>query len=163
MNGTTPAGEDGPFCPSAQPDVTNGVVIGVVGGSPGEPRVTYLDEPLPVTPDLLALAAPVHPTEVFRMGAPCARSACQHFEGTRCALVRQLVAGIEPAAQELPRCGLRSRCRWWREEGVAACRRCPIVVTEVPNPTEEMARAARPAGQARDPRPPHRGTGPRQP
>ena len=75
------------FCPSAQPDVQNGLVFGVVGGTPGDPRVSYLESPLPVTPELLGLSELVHPTEVFRFGAPCAQSGCQHYDGSHCGLI----------------------------------------------------------------------------
>lgn len=144
-----PSGEDGMFCPSAQPDVEHGVLFGVVGGSPSEPRVAYLADPVPVTRTLLQLAAPVRPTEVFRMGAPCARGGCQHYTGSRCGLVRQLVEGVEPVTDEIPPCRLRPRCRWWREEGAAACHRCPMIVTELPNPTQQLADAARPSPSTR--------------
>lgn len=140
-----PDDDDGVFCPSAQPDVEHGVLFGVVGGSPTQPRVSYLAEPLAVSRTVLQLAAPVHPTEVFRMGAPCARGGCQHFTGSRCGLVRQLVESLDPVTDEVPPCRLRPRCRWWREEGAEACRRCPMVVTEMPNPTPQLADAARPA------------------
>jgi len=132
------------FCPSAQPDVGGGVVVGVVGGTPREPRVVYLADPVPVTAELLALAAPVHPTEVFRMAAPCAGAGCQHYDGARCTLIQRIVAGIPAVASTPPPCGLRRRCRWWHEEGAAACTRCPLIVTEQPNPTPTMAQVARP-------------------
>lgn len=132
------------FCPSSQADPGKGVVFGVIGGTPSNPRVSYLALPLPVTRELLALADPVRPTEVFRIGAPCARNGCQHYDGNRCGLVQQIVAAISPVVTAPPPCRLRSRCRWWHEEGNAACTRCPLVVTEQPNPTPEMARAATP-------------------
>lgn len=136
------------FCPSAQPDVGEGLVFGVVGGTPNDPRVSYLESPLPVTPELLELSEPVHPTEVFRFGAPCAQNGCQHYDGHRCGLIQQIVAGIPPVASTLAPCRLRPRCRWWHEEGAAACGRCPLVVTEQPNPSPEMARAAMPQTRA---------------
>jgi hypothetical protein len=136
------------FCPSAQPDVQNGLVFGVVGGTPGDPRVSYLESPLPVTPELLGLSEPVHPTEVFRFGAPCAQSGCQHYDGNHCGLIQQIVVGIPPVASTLVPCRLRPRCRWWHEEGAAACIRCPLVVTQQPNPSPEMARAALPRTRA---------------
>jgi hypothetical protein len=139
--------DSGLFCPSAQPDLTDGVVFGVIGGTAEEPRVSYLAEPLPVTPELLALAEPAHATEVFRMGAPCAREGCQHYDGSRCNLVRQIIAGIPVAVEAPPPCRLRPRCRWWHQEGPAACVRCPLVATEQPNPTEAMALAAQPSGE----------------
>jgi hypothetical protein len=141
------------FCPSAQPDLHRGVVVGVVGGTPREPRVVYLADPVPVTTELLDLARPVHPTEVFRMGAPCAGTGCRHYDGARCTLVRRVVAEIPAVASTPPPCRLRPRCRWWHEEGAAACTRCPLIVTEQPNPTPAMAHAARPDRNGDPPRP----------
>jgi hypothetical protein len=54
-----------PLCPSAQPEMADSVVFGVVAGTVEEPRVRYLAEPLPVTEKLLSLTSPVKPTEVF--------------------------------------------------------------------------------------------------
>jgi hypothetical protein len=119
----------------------------VVGGTVAEPRVAYLDEPVPVTSELLELAQPVEPTEVFRFAAPCVESACQHFDGTRCRLVQKIVALKPTAVDSLPVCRLRSRCRWWLEEGRAACFRCPLVVTRDHQPDEAMVVAADPAGR----------------
>lgn len=134
-----------------------GVVFGVVGGTASDPRVAYLESPLPVTRDLLALAEPARPAEVFRIGAPCARHQCQHYDGSHCGLIKQIVAGVPPVVSRQPACRLRPRCRWWHEEGAAACARCPLVVTEQPNPSGEMVRAAIPRSGASDPAkaPPH--------
>src|SRR5262249_42871091 len=85
---------DVPFCPSAQPEMEGAVVFGVIEGTPEEPRVAYLTEPLPVTPELLALAEPVEPTEVFRIGAQCAEHACQHFASGKCQLGRKLAEEV---------------------------------------------------------------------
>jgi hypothetical protein len=121
----------GLFCPSAQPAWEGSVVLGVVGGTAAAPRVAYLAEPLPVTDELLALAAPVTPTEVFRIAAPCAGSACCHFVGAACTLVERIVDHLPLAVEEgLPPCHLRPQCRWWAQEGKAACARCPQVVTD---------------------------------
>ena len=120
------------------------VVFGVVGGSVAEPRVRYLDEPVPVSPEVLALAEPVSPEEVFRVGAPCAQSACQHFDGARCSLAARLVATVPPVVEVAPACRLRAQCRWWDEQGVAACRLCPLVVTRQHQPRDDVAAAAAP-------------------
>jgi hypothetical protein len=118
------------LCPSAQPDMDDAVAFGVIGGSADAPRVQYLRRPLPVVPELLALADPVEATEVFRFAAPCAESACQHYQDHRCQLASRVTALIEGSSFGVPRCGIRPRCRWWREQGVAACHRCPVIVTK---------------------------------
>lgn len=133
------------LCPSAQPEMAGSVLFGVVGGTAAEPRLAYLSEPQPVTPELLSLAAPVRPTEVFRFAAPCAKHECQHFDGARCRLVTRLVSLVPPVVPGLPPCRLRPACRWWQEEGKAACLRCPLIVTENYRPTEELVMAADPA------------------
>lgn len=133
-----------PLCPSAQPDLENCVAFGVVGGTAEAPRLAHLTEPQPVTEELLALAAPVNPTEVFRFAAPCANSACQHFDGSHCRLATKVVQMLPVVTTRLPFCRLRPTCRWWQQEGKAACMRCPQIVTETYNPTEPLQQAADP-------------------
>jgi hypothetical protein len=133
-----------PFCPSAQPCMEGSVVLGVVGGTVEEPQVAYLNKPLPVTEDVLALTGPVTPTEVIRFAAPCAAHACQHFDGAKCRLATRVVNLLPMAVDRLPPCHLRPKCRWWRQEGRAACMRCPIIVTETIGPSDLMRMTADP-------------------
>ena len=77
------------LCPSAQPGMDNCRVLGVVqfgeqdasAQSGTAPRIVYLNEPVLATADVLALAAPLKPTEVFRLSATCAEHKCPHFDG----------------------------------------------------------------------------------
>ena len=135
---------DVPFCPSAQPGQEGAIAVGVVGGRVGERRVGYLEGRVPVTDELLALAGPVKPTEVFRFGAPCAGGACSHFDGHDCRLATKLVQLMPPASKALPACQLRPECRWWKQEGKSACFRCPAIVTDCYNPSEGQKLAANP-------------------
>jgi hypothetical protein len=134
------------LCPSAQPDMEGSVVLGVVSGTVEEPRVAYLAEPQVVTDELLALSGPVKPTEIFRFAAPCAESACQHFDGANCRLVKRTVDLLSAVVTTLPSCRLRPNCRWWQQEGRAACLRCPQIVTEDYRPSEKLSQAADPLG-----------------
>lgn len=131
-------------CPSAQPDWDGAEIFGVVGGTARQPRVSYLEARQPVTWDLLALVEPVRPTEVFRIAAPCAGHACQHFDGSRCQLVARTVDLLDEVTPRLPKCAVRTACRWWAEEGPPACLRCPQVVTESYPVSEAVRRAATP-------------------
>jgi hypothetical protein len=129
-------------CPSAQPEWQGAIAFGIVGGTVSEPRVQYIDQAQPVTDELLALAAPVSPPEVFRFAAPCLNAGCAHFQSDRCTLVSRVVKLLPQVVDSLPRCAIRAACRWWRQEGTAACRRCPQVVTDNYIPSQEMRAAA---------------------
>ena len=120
------------------------VAFGVMAGTVAAPRIVHFTEPQPVTQELLALSQPASPTEVFRFAAPCAGHDCQHFDGADCRLVQRVVQILPAATTSLPPCAIRADCRWWQQEGKAACLRCPQVVTAVYEPSEEMRRAALP-------------------
>jgi len=132
------------LCPSAQPEMAGAVLLGVRGGSDRAPIISYLDRPVPVTSDLLALAGAVKPTEVFRFAAQCEESACQHFDGADCRLVTRIVNILPAVVETLPQCKVRHECRWYLQEGHPACFRCPQVITEVLEPTEAYRLAATP-------------------
>ena len=135
------------LCPSASAGSEGAVVIGIVLGEPDSPRVAYLEQALPVTDEVLAKTAPVPPNQVLRTAARCAEGACGHFDGSDCTLARRLVAALAPAVDRPPPCAIRPSCRWWRQEGKAACLRCPEVATESRGGSAAFEEAARvPAG-----------------
>jgi hypothetical protein len=134
------------LCPSSQPEVEGVVVLGVVELKAGGPEVAYLDELLPATPAVLAMASPTHPTEVFRLAAVCQTNCCPHFDGANCALVTRITAMLPAVVDELPRCQIRADCRWFHQEGAAACRRCPQISTVNYQPSEVMRRVVKPPG-----------------
>ena len=144
--------DDRHLCPSAQPDPQGSALFGVVGGGPDdEGLVAYLREPQAVTPGLLALAGPLKPTTVFRFAAPCVESACAHFDGAACGLATRVVELLPAVVEVLPPCAIRRDCRWWRQEGRAACLRCPAIATEPPDASDALRRAAAPAGPTSSP------------
>jgi hypothetical protein len=116
-------------CPSAQPGMAEVQVLGVVSGSAEEPRISYLNEYVRASPELLQRAAPVAPTEVLRLAARCEERRCTHFDGERCQLAARIVAMLPEVTDALPSCIIRPACRWYAEEGRQACLRCPQVVT----------------------------------
>jgi hypothetical protein len=116
-------------CPSAQPGMGDVQVLGVVSRDGAAPRLAYLDQPMAATPEILALAAPVAVSEVFRVSARCEEQKCMHFDGSRCQLAVRIAKLLPEVVDALPACNIRADCRWFRQEGRAACMRCPQIVT----------------------------------
>jgi hypothetical protein len=136
-----------PLCPSAQTNMDNTVIFGLVGGTVAQPRVNYLSRSIPGTSNILSLAEPVEPAEVFRIAAPCAQHRCQHFGGEKCRLAERITETLPPVVSDLPPCRIRPHCRWWQEHGRAACVRCPQIVTETYNPSDDLRRVASPTDE----------------
>ena len=105
------------------------MVLGVVQQDGPRPVVQYLNERVSATPDILAMSAPLKPTEVFRLAATCAEHKCPHFDGADCRLAARIVKMLPEAVDSLPPCTIRRECRWYSQEGGAACKRCPEVST----------------------------------
>jgi hypothetical protein len=88
--------------------------------------------------------------QVLRIAAPCQEHSCLHFRDSNCTLITKIVRAAPdvPADGPLPQCYLRSRCRWFRQEKAAACRRCDVISTENPDATELELWVADPANSA---------------
>jgi hypothetical protein len=131
-------------CPAAPAHWQNAVLWGIAAGADEQPLVTPIP-PEPLTPELLAQAAPCTPREIYRIGATCIRAGCVHWRD-RCTLVERVVAGYPVVIEgQLQPCGIRSVCRWFAQERAQACRVCPGVVTdigELPQDTESEAGVA---------------------
>ena len=130
------------LCPSSQPEFEQCRVLGVVQQGPQGPEVAYLNEHLPATSEVLAMAAPAKPTEVFRLAAKCQTGCCPHFDGADCRLATRIVQILPAVVSTLPACLIRQECRWFRQEGAAACQRCPQIQTINYAATETMQRVA---------------------
>ena len=135
------------LCPSSQPDMDGAFAFGVVGGEGGRTRVRWIEKPVPATAELLAMTEPAPPTQVLRFASPCQDNACTHFDGKDCGLASRIVKMLDPVTGALPPCSFRADCRWFRQEGAAACRRCPQIVTETAAPSEQLRQAATPAAR----------------
>ena len=118
--------------------------IGVISGSAEEPRIAYLKATARVPDSVFAGLGALQPTQVFRFAARCEEHRCGHFDGKRCTLGERIVKMLDPVVDALPSCQIRSTCRWHAEQGDAACRRCPQVVTMIPRADNKLNRAATP-------------------
>ncbi len=133
-----------PLCPSARAEVGNSAVFGVIAGTVENPQVAYLKQVQPLTDELIALSGSVTPTEVFRIAAPCAKTGCQHFDGATCGLATRVANQMDAVSENLPPCPIRRECRWWQQEGKAACMRCPQIITDNYIHSEQLLEVATP-------------------
>jgi len=117
------------LCPSAQPGMDRCQILGVVQRDGPTPMLQYLNEHVPASSEVLAMSAPLKPTEVFRLAATCAENKCPHFDGRDCRLATRIVQILPAVVDTLPPCIIRKECRWFSQEGGAACRRCPEITT----------------------------------
>lgn len=129
-------------CPSAQPDMQDARIFGVIAGTPAQPRVAYLKKKAEVTEAMLSQLGDLDPTQVFRYAARCESARCAQYENGRCSLAKRIVTLLEPVVSDLPSCQIRDTCRWFAEEGGQACLRCPQVVTLVPSDQNALRHAA---------------------
>jgi hypothetical protein len=126
------------MCPSADAEMSGSVIFGVVVGTPEEPQIVHLDRVKAIPQELLALEAPVKPAEIFRIAATCIENGCKHFDGTNCRLTERIIDGLPVVADQIPACAIRAKCRWWYQEGKAACLRCQQVVRDNYNASEQL-------------------------
>ncbi len=133
-----------PLCPSAQPGMANCQVLGVLTESDEGTRLSYLNQRLEATADVLAMAAPAKPTQVFRFAATCEENQCTHFDGHDCQLAKRIVQIMPAVVTALPPCIVRANCRWYVQEGGHACLRCPQVSTLNTDPTDVLKMVAGP-------------------
>ncbi|MEY2474046.1 MAG: hypothetical protein QOK28_3375 [Actinomycetota bacterium] len=119
-------------------------IIGVRHETTDGPRVAYVDRPQKATPELLQAAEPAV-SQVLRLAAPCEEARCAHFDGHDCRLAQRVVQLLDPVVKSLPAGTIRTECRWFAQEGRAACERCPQVLTEIHHPTELQSAVALPS------------------
>ena len=128
-------------CPSAHPDMADAKVFGVLDGTPDEPRISYLRSDAKVGAEVIG-ALQVDPVSVFRFSAQCETTRCAQFDGHACGLGKRIVEGLSPIVDALPPCQIRATCRWYAENGSAACLRCPQIVTLVRRDSSRLSRVA---------------------
>ena len=120
--------KDAIFCPSAvcRP---NALLLGVVMGNG---RIFRLDRPPEINEDFVQIAQRGRrPEKRFRFASPCLESSCQQWSDGRCTVIdRCSETAPQDDSADIPKCSIRSRCRWFRQNGPVACRVCPQVITD---------------------------------
>jgi hypothetical protein len=119
------------MCPST-PKANATVFLGMI--TPAG-RVAYVTPAMPAEVALSGLPDGAGPAESqYRLAGPCVTSSCGFWTGEHCGLGARLVESYREAAvpdeATLPRCAIRRTCRWYAEQGPAACPACSHVVTD---------------------------------
>jgi hypothetical protein len=123
-------GEQERMCPSTT--VGNSTVfLGMI--TPAR-RVAYVTPQMPIDSVLDTLDRSAGALERrYRFAGPCVTSKCGFWTGELCGLGARLVASYQETGGpsiDLPKCAIRRSCRWFAEQGPAACSPCSYVVTE---------------------------------
>jgi hypothetical protein len=135
----------GLLCPSAPSEIAEGQIFAVVlRGDEARNAVAYLNRTTPMREDLRLRSDLVSTEEVFRVAGPCGERRCRHFDGAHCGLAQRITELLAPSVDRLPRCAIRSSCRWWAEQRASACVRCPSIATLDMEPAPELVEAATP-------------------
>jgi hypothetical protein len=136
-----------PLCPSATLDgapldaAPDGFGLRITGLVGADGTVSNLRTPLPVDAAMRgALRGDDAPERRFRFAAPCAAQGCGHWQAGgsgeasgQCGLIGRIrdhvaASGAAPDAPPgLQPCAIRARCRWWQQDGAAACAVCTLV------------------------------------
>ncbi len=119
-----------PLCPSAHSSAPGARLFGVqVRIDDGPRQLAYLPETQPITERVMALAGGAAAHEVLRVAGHCIEAVCPHWNGGGCDLATRVATMLPVAVSAMPRCAIRPTCLWFRQEGPAACLRCPQVAT----------------------------------
>jgi hypothetical protein len=122
------------LCPSARCG-EGALLVGIIGP---DGKIGYVNPALPIDKKFVERSRGGRgPEQRFRFAAPCQKSGCVHWSGTRCGVIDQARAASEAtqtgndSLDLLPRCGIRRQCRWFAQSGLDACSVCPFVFNYV--------------------------------
>lgn len=119
--------EDTPrTCPSARA-APGATLLGILGG---DGRMVPLRTSMRVDQDFLNAAGP-RPEARMRFASGCVKGHCAQWTGRNCGVIERVLGHLGvPEAAPLPPCLIRGTCRWFAEQGAAACGVCDRVVTD---------------------------------
>jgi hypothetical protein len=97
--------------------------------------VAILPTPLPIDDDFISKVRQdeMAPEQRFRFTNKCVASGCNQWTGKGCGVVERIVQHLDdlPSIINLPACGIRDKCRWYRQRKADACKACPFIITEI--------------------------------
>jgi hypothetical protein len=105
-------------------------LIGIINE---EGKVDYLNTPLVIDETFVTEAKKGrNPDFRFRFSGNCAKTGCGQWqaEGSKCGLINKLIDGFGNEETALQPCPIRSKCRWYAQEGGLACANCNEVMRQ---------------------------------
>ena len=117
------------LCPSARCE-EGAVLLGIVGS---DGRIAYLNPRVEIDAAFVEKAHEGRsPEKRFRFASKCVEERCHYWTGSECGVIHRVLEDAPPpTAEDLPRCSIRSDCRWFAQAGADACHACPLVVTNL--------------------------------
>jgi hypothetical protein len=113
------------LCPSHK-CASGAQLIGIVQA---DGSVAFLGNPLSVDRQFVEIASQGRPPELrFRFASACAEGGCANWGANGCGIAAQISRSDGIGRSELPDCGIRPQCRWFRDRGANACAACPEIV-----------------------------------
>lgn len=101
--------------------------------------IAILPQPLHINEQFIesVSANAMAPEQRFRFVNKCVEKGCSQWDGKGCGVINRVVSHLNdlPSISEIPKCGIRDRCRWFSQHSFNACKVCRFVITEI---TEEQ-------------------------
>ncbi len=116
-------------CPSA-PCSVGSDLLGIVNEAG---KISFFGKPVPITEDFVATANSGNAPEArFRFSAKCVETKCKQWSGTKCSVGSAVAEiSVQTPPFSAPNCGIRSQCRWFKQESVKACLSCALIITKI--------------------------------
>ena len=73
------------------------------------------------------------PEKRFRFANNCITTNCKQWQQGRCSVIDIALDALSPKEilEELPKCPIRTDCRWYKQCGGRACIICPEIITDL--------------------------------
>ena len=126
--------DKGKTCPSAK--FTKGAYL--IGIKNDKDEIDMLEDSIKITDEIYKKfeEAGTKPEKTLRMANKCLESGCKQWTGEKCGVVNDVLQRVEARflKDQLPKCAIRSTCRWYAQEESTACKVCPLVTTFTEDP-----------------------------
>ncbi len=96
-------------------------------------KVTFVSNRITINREFVEIAHQGRPPEKrFRFGNKCIEEGCKQWTGRKCGIIDEIIKlpATKSLTTELPKCSIRSECRWFQQSGIRTCNVCPYVLTE---------------------------------